>query len=178
MHATLPQNKLYSNCRSSIYLPRQKCLPLETVSVWAGTEKITLDRSDRLRYYAHKQIARHEFHNAKVLASGQFDQVDWEMVHRALTNVPKMFQIFICKQVFDIACTNYWLALFDKTNNTSPLCPSCFQATETAGHILHCEHAGRVEVMLGTIKLLDESQRYRSQATRMLYIPLRHGQRQ
>jgi hypothetical protein len=66
-----------------------------------------------------------------------------------------MFQIFICKQVFDIAGTNYWLALFDKSNNTSPLCPSCFQATETAGHILHCEHAGRVEVMLGTIKLLD-----------------------
>jgi hypothetical protein len=141
---------------SPVNLPRQVCLPLEYVSLWAGNDKITSDNADRLRFYAHRQIARVEFHNAKILLRHQFDKIDWEIVHRALTHVPKMFQIFACKQVFDIAGTNYWLALFDKTNDTSPLCPSCFQTTETASHILQCDHSGRVEVLIGTIKLLDK----------------------
>jgi hypothetical protein len=125
---------------SPLDLPRQECLPLETVSIWAGKEKITLDNADRLRFYAQKQIAREEFHRAKVLDRRQFDKVDWEVVHRTLTNVPRMFQTFACKQVFNIAGTNYWQALFNKINNTnSPLCPSSFQTTETTHQVLHCE---------------------------------------
>jgi hypothetical protein len=70
------------------------------------------DNADRLRFYAHKQIARVEFHNAKILLRHQFDKIDWEIVQRALTHVPKMFQIFACKQVFDMAGTNYWLCRY------------------------------------------------------------------
>jgi hypothetical protein len=66
-----------------------------------------------------------------------------------------MFQVFACKQVFDVAGTNQWLARFDKLKTKSPQCPSCLQVTETAEHVLSCQHAGRVDVLLSTIKLMD-----------------------
>jgi hypothetical protein len=87
-------------------IPQQKRLPLEAVSVWAGKEKISTDQAHRLRYYAHRQLAREEFAAAKVLTNHQFEKVDWEMVHQTLNSVPRMFQIFACKQVFDVAGTN------------------------------------------------------------------------
>jgi hypothetical protein len=133
-------------------LPRQEPLPLEAISVFAGREKMTLDTSPYLRYYAHRQLARDEFLAAGVLSYNQFDKVDWEIVHGALSSVPRMFQVWACKQVWSIAGTNYetahWL-------DVSPLCPSCMQTPETCSHLLFCSHAGRVEVLHLTIRLLD-----------------------
>ncbi len=90
---------------------------------------------------------------AGILSHTQFNQVDWEIVHRTLSTVPRMFQVWVCKQVWSIAGTNYetlrWLAV-------SPLCPSCMQVPETCSHILHCCHAGWVEALHVTIKLLDQ----------------------
>jgi hypothetical protein len=39
---------------------------------------------------------------------------------------------------------------------TIPLCSSCMQVTETCAHVLHCNHAGWVDALLATIKLLDQ----------------------
>jgi hypothetical protein len=36
------------------------------------------------------------------------------------------------------------------------LCPSCMQVAETCAHVLHCTHAGWVEALHSTIKLLDQ----------------------
>jgi hypothetical protein len=66
-----------------------------------------------------------------------------------------MLQIFACKQVFDVAGKNQWLARFDTSKTKSPKCPSCLQVTETAEHVLSCQHAGRVDVLLPTIKLMN-----------------------
>jgi hypothetical protein len=52
-------------------------------------------------------------------------KVDWEVVHLALHSVPRMFQVFACKQVFDNGGTNRWLAKFDKSGKKSNKCPSC-----------------------------------------------------
>jgi hypothetical protein len=126
------------------------------VCVWAGKEKISTNLAHHLRYHAHWQLTREEFSAADILNYGQFDKVDWEMVHRTLSAVPRMFQIFACKQVFDIEGTNRWLAKFNKTKETSSKCPSCLQVTETAEHVLSCCHAGRVETLVATIKFLDK----------------------
>ena len=88
---------------------------LSRLCVWAGQEKITTDLADRLRYWAHRHKARKVFSEAGILSHAQFDKVDWEMVHPALHSVPRMFQAFACKQVFDIGGTNRWLAKFDKS---------------------------------------------------------------
>ena len=96
-------------------LPRQQQLPLEPMSVWVNDEKITPDLADRLRFWAHKQIARETFAAAGVLHHSQFDKVDWDAVHAALHSVPCMFQVFASKQVFDIGGTNQWLVRFDQS---------------------------------------------------------------
>jgi hypothetical protein len=41
----------------------------------------------------------------------KFELVDWEMVHLQLSCVPKLFQLWACKQVMGIAGTMEW----DKT---------------------------------------------------------------
>jgi hypothetical protein len=134
-------------------LPCQQSFPLEAIIMFAGREKMTSDTGPYLQYFAHLQLAKEEFLVAEILSHTQFDQVDWEIVHRTLSIVPRMFQVWVCKQVWSIAGTNYetlhWLAV-------SPLCLSCMQVPETCSHILHCCHAGQVEALQVTIKLLDQ----------------------
>ena len=136
-------------------LPRQQPFPLEAIRVFAGREKMTSDTGPYLRYFAHLQLAREEFLAAGVLSHTQFDQVDWEIVHRTLSTVPRMFQVWACKQVWNITGTNYETS---RWSAVSPFCPSCMQVPvpETCSHILHCSHAGRGEALQVTIKLLDQ----------------------
>jgi hypothetical protein len=134
-------------------LPHQQPFPLEAISVFAGREKMTLDTGPYLRFFAHLQLAKEDFSAAGILSLTQFDQVDWEIVHHTLSTVPRMFQVWVCKQVWSIAGTNYETS---RWSAVSPLCPSCMQVPETCSHILHCCHAGRVEALQVTIKLLDQ----------------------
>jgi hypothetical protein len=91
-------------------LPRQQAFPLEAISVWEGREKMTSNTGSSIRYHAHKNLAREEFDTAGVLSFRKFDQVDWEIMHSALMTVPRMFQVWACKQVWGIAGTNRELA--------------------------------------------------------------------
>jgi hypothetical protein len=123
---------------SPVKLPRQQAFPLKTVSVWAGMEKLTSDIGSCIRYHAQKTLSREEFNAAGILTHVQFKRVDWATVHDALTSVPRMFQVWACKQVW------------------GRLCPSCMQIPKTCGHILHCSHEGRVMAPQTTIMLLDQ----------------------
>ena len=99
------------------------------------------------------RLARSRFHTADILYGQQFDSVDWEMVHEALNRVPRMFQMWACKQVMNIAPTNGnrpW------EPDLCPLCPSCSQFRETCAHILLCNHSGRVETLMHSIDLLEQ----------------------
>jgi hypothetical protein len=53
----------------------------------------------------------HGFNRCTFLRPIVFDLVDWEMVHKTLHDVPKLFQQWVCKQVMGIAGTMEW----DKT---------------------------------------------------------------
>jgi hypothetical protein len=121
---------------------------------------MTSDTGHHIRYHAHGYLAWEEFAVAGLLSNTQFDLVDWQMVHNTLSTVPKMFQVWACKQVWSIALTNYKLA---RWTTTSPLCPSCMQVAKTCKHVLHCNHAGRVEALLATIKLLNQWMKQRTQ---------------
>ena len=134
-------------------LPKQQAFPLEAISVWAGKEKMTSDTGSSIRYHMHKHLAREELAAAGVLTVQQFDRVDWEVVHSALVTVPRMFQVWACKQVWGIAATNRELA---RWSDTSPFCPSCRQVPGTCSHILHCPHEGRMEALHTTISMLDK----------------------
>ena len=92
--------------------PRQQAFPLEPVCAFAGSTKLTANTSKFLRYWAHRQLAKERFHQLDIMHPQKFELVDWEMVHLQLSSVPKLFQLWACKQVTGIAGTMEW----DKTN--------------------------------------------------------------
>jgi hypothetical protein len=63
-----------------------------------------------------------------------------------------MFQIWACKQTMDMALAN---GIRPWERSLCPLCPSCAQAPEMCSHILFCNHAGRVDVLMKSIDLLE-----------------------
>ena len=98
-------------------------------------------------------LAQTSLSDMKIVSFTQFNEIAWTHVASALESVPRMFQIWACKQVLGIANTNSTVHKWDK--NTDPLCPSCRQVRETTEHILLCNEAGRVDTFLKTTDLLD-----------------------
>ena len=152
------------NCQMDYYAKQQilsyeqqdpeatKRFPLEPICVMIGKNKITANNCEGLKFWMTRLIARSTFHHKSILFNNQFDVVDWEMVHGALREVPRMFQIWACKQVMNIAAANDnkpW----DKSN---PYCPSCAVEKEKCAHILMCNDAGRVETLHASISILSK----------------------
>ena len=92
-------------------------------------------------------MARESFHSLKIFYIQEFDLVDWEMVHKTIWEVPRLFQLWACKQVMGIAGTMEW----DKT--VVRKCPSCTVAHNTCTHVLSCCHERRVETLKLTVEL-------------------------
>jgi hypothetical protein len=127
-------------------LPHQRAFPLEPITLFVDNQKVTTESGPVIRFAAQRQEARAVFAERGVLFFGeQFDEVAWRHVYSTLHHVPKMFQIFICKQVFDISATFHFYNKRDAT--ICPMCPSCTIARETAGHILRCNEEGRVKAL-------------------------------
>lgn len=132
---------------------RQYRFPLEPIVCFAGKWKLTASMGRHIRFHAHRCLARSALADMKVISSAQFDVIAWQYVGKALEEVPRMFQLWACKQVLGIASTNGLVSKWD--DSIDSLCPSCRQCTETAGHILQCNEAGLVDVLLQTIALLE-----------------------
>jgi hypothetical protein len=116
----------------------------------SGAEQANLGQKVQVKIWAHKQLARSRFYEAKILTKG-IDLVDWGSVYAALHGVPQLFQIWACKQVMGIVGANGnrpWETNLD----TSSL--SCQQARESCGHVLSCNHARRVEALMMSIDLM------------------------
>jgi hypothetical protein len=97
-------------------------------------------------------LAKESFYESKILFE-KFNKVNWEMVYLALYQVPRMFQVWACKQVMNIAPANGnrpW------ETDLCPLCPSCAQVRKTCSHVLNCNHDGRVQALLQSIDLMDD----------------------
>ena len=87
-------------------LPKQRCFPLKPLSVWVRKDSMTSDTSKLLRYWVHKQLAEQTFYQLGLISSQHFHEVGWKQVYEALHEVPRMFQIWACKQVTNIAGVN------------------------------------------------------------------------
>jgi hypothetical protein len=74
------------------------------------------------------------------------------MVHTALCRIPRMFHIWVCKQVMDIAPAN-WNRPWKRS--LSPLCPSCAQVPKTYSHVLFCNHYGWIDALMKSIDLIN-----------------------
>jgi len=90
-----------------------------------------------------------------------FDEVNWPHVHRTLNEeVPQLFQVWVSKQVMNIAATTKYLSWRHRDGRGNK-CPCCTIHVETAAHVLLCLKVGRVEAFqLGMTALerwLDEA---------------------
>jgi hypothetical protein len=136
-------------------LPRQQRFPLEPMCAFIGQHKLSADMGNHLRFWSHLKMVRSTYHSLNILNSNQFDLIDWQMVHSLLRGVPKFFQLWVCKQVANIAATNANNYRWNKSVGL-PLCPSCMQVPETCGHVLQCCHDGRVETLFHSINIMDQ----------------------
>ena len=138
------------------FIPAQQALPLESVVIMTGNHKITSGSEESLVFWCNKILARRTLSDSKVhwLDEEQFDEVYWPACYQALTEVPRMFQLFASKQMLGIAGCDVNEAYY--TPGHDPLCLSCGVVPETCGHILACDEAGRVEVLHQSIDLLDK----------------------
>jgi len=118
-------------------------------------EKITSESGGMIRFHAHRQMAREFFLSYGIMDHQQFAEVAWEHVYRTLREeVPRMFQVWACKQVMGIAGTFHNLKI--RRARDDDICPSCDECSETCAHVLQCSDAGRVEAMLLTIDLMKK----------------------
>jgi hypothetical protein len=125
--------------------PPQRQFPLEPLALFVDGTKVTTESGSSIRFAAHKKEAQQVFHSQKILTAEAFEEVAWPDVFHTLHDVPKMFQIFACKQVFSVSATFHFMNKRDES--ISPMCPSCSVCRETAGHILSCGEEGRVEAL-------------------------------
>ena len=93
-----------------------------------------------LRFWVQKQIAEAAFYKLRLMSSDQFQEVAWKQVYDAVLETPRMFQIWACKQVTNIAGVNKNLARYMK--DQSPKCPSCDVEDETCQHVMCCKEEG------------------------------------
>jgi hypothetical protein len=108
-------------------------------------KKITTDTSAHMRFIAHQQEARQLFYSHKILNPDHFDLIDWEAVNCALHQVPKLFQLFACKQVFSVSAVFKNLSRQKQYSHLSPYCPCCTIAIEDCEHVLTCPEVGRLQ---------------------------------
>jgi hypothetical protein len=134
--------------------PGTRRFPLEPIACFVGKHKMTTDTSDAIQFWAHRRLAREAMVDAKILYERQFDAIAWDAVYEALRSVPQMFQLWACKQVWDIAGTNYLRSKWDKS--VKRWCPCCRRAKETAEHVVSCSEFGRVETLHKTVDFVAE----------------------
>jgi hypothetical protein len=113
------------------------------------------DMGAHIRYAAGCQVARSFIHWTSRLFTDAFDKVDWPQVHWTLNKeVPWLFQVWVCKQVMNIAATSKSLC-WRHCNGQSNKCPCCAIHVEMAEHILLCPKEGWIEAFRLTTTALE-----------------------
>ena len=134
--------------------PGRRRFLLEPIVCFVGKNKMTSDTSDKKQFWAQCRLARDAMVDGKILLVREFDGIAWEAVGDALHSVPQMFQLWACKQVWDIAGTNYIHSKWDKS--VKRWCPSCRRSRETAEHVVMCSEVGRVDTLHRTVFFVEE----------------------
>jgi hypothetical protein len=137
-------------------LPRQESFPLEPIYMFVDGKKMTSDMGAHIWYAAGRPVARSFFHQTSRLFTEALDKVDWPQVHWMLNKeVPRLFQVWACKQVMNIAATNKNLR-WRHRDGWSNKCPCCTINVEMAEHILLCPKEGWIEAFRLAMTALEQ----------------------
>ena len=115
---------------------------------------MTSDTSESLRFWAHQTLAKKIFFPLGLMSLHAFQEAAWCHVCDALHGIPRLFQLWACKQVMDAAGTDVNQAFCIEGHD--PHCPSCDTECETCAHVLHCAEVGRVDALKRSIGWLND----------------------
>jgi hypothetical protein len=137
-------------------LPQQEAFPLEPICMFVEGKKMTSNTGPHIQYATGQQVACSFFHETLHIFTDAFDKVDWPNVHRTLNEeVPRLFQVWACKQVINISATNKNLC-WRHWDGRSDKCPCCTIHVETAEHVILCPKVGRVEAFMQSSQALEQ----------------------
>ena len=131
-------------------------LPFEQITVTTDQGKATgsLVRSCTMHWGTRE--ARVRLDKACIVSSYNFDKVWWKGLGLAMKRSPKMYRMWLTKQVAECAGTNMQLSYWDKTNQTDNRCPHCKEALEYTMHMTRCTHPGRRKMLRYSVNCLAE----------------------
>ena len=89
-----------------LHLPAQDIFLLKPVAIFVGDEKVTSNTGGSLRLWVHQQLAKELFFKLGIMTPLGFKEVAWRLVYDTLHEVPRLFQLWACKQVMNIAGMN------------------------------------------------------------------------
>jgi hypothetical protein len=91
------------------------------------------------------QEAQSLFIKLGTLTTTQYSEIAWKQVYDTLHALPKMFQLFAAKQVFNVSAVLSTLSTLKDYAHLGNKCPSCTLTRKTSKHVLHCREEGRVK---------------------------------
>ncbi len=143
----LAQNSLRHACSTEEYF--DGIYPNEDCIISMQGVKITGPIRDALEQHWGKTEAKRFFDFKNIVESCNFDLIWWEGVGKAMASYPKMFRVFVTKQVSGWCGSNSKQSLWDTTIST--MCPNCGIAKETSKHLTRCTHVGRVRLFRSSV---------------------------
>jgi hypothetical protein len=135
------------------------CFPAEDFRVYTSGRKVTGPTKPSLEMHWGRSEAKRFLDFKHIVHTADFDKIWWHGLDLAMSSFPKMYRIFVLKQVSGWCGTNSKISLWDLT--ISNLCPNCGMVKETSKHMTRCLHEGRVklfrESMMDVISHLDHA---------------------
>ncbi len=123
--------------------------PDEDFRIFVADKKVTGPIRPALEEYWGQEAARHFLDKKRIVSSSEFDCVWWKGMRMAMDSYPKMFGMFIAKQVSGWCCSNSKQSLWDTSINN--ICPNCGMLNETSKHMTQCKDPGRLALLQESI---------------------------
>ena len=115
---------------------------------------MTYNTADSLRFWFHQQLTKELLFNLGILTPLGFKEVAWRPVYDILHEVPRLFQLWACKQVINISGTNLIQSQYKPHHD--PTCTTYDECVETCAHVLSFNETGRVDALYQSIILLEK----------------------
>ncbi len=116
------------------------CFPMEDFQIFIGNVKVTGPVKPSLDDHWGKKTSKCFLDCKGIVLSSEFEAVWWSGIKKAMSSYPKMFCIFVSKQVSGWCGPNSKRSLWDTSINN--ICPNCEKINETSKHLTRCFHEG------------------------------------
>jgi hypothetical protein len=105
----------------------------EEFRVYTKNKKVTGPIKTSLIEHWGQNVAKVFLDRKRIVPLSEFDSIWWDGMRMAMDSYPKMFRIFVAKQVSGWCGSNNKRSLWD--SNIANICPNCGMTNETSKHM-------------------------------------------